>query len=67
MASAVDLAVAARIAAAKARVARQQADRATRARRRRYGLAARHAAKLAHLDARDQEAADGQPQPAGRQ
>lgn len=51
MPSAVELAVAARIAAARARVARQRADRAARGRHRAYGVAARHAAKLAHQDA----------------
>lgn len=51
MPSAVEQAVQARIAAARARIARQQADRATRARRRAYGLRQRHAAKLRHQDA----------------
>lgn len=51
--SAVEEAVAARIAAARARIARQRAERATRGRRRAYGLVQRHAAKLRHLDARD--------------
>lgn len=45
--SAVEQAVQQRIAAARARTARQQQDRQTRARRRTYGLRQRHAAKLA--------------------
>jgi hypothetical protein len=56
--SAVELAVQQRIAAARARVARQAADRATRARRRAYGVAQRHAAKLAHQDAKGVATAD---------
>jgi hypothetical protein len=52
MASAVEEAVQQRIAAARARVARRRADRATRARHRAYGVAQRHAAKLAHQDAK---------------
>lgn len=48
--SAVEEAVQARIEAARARVARERADRAARGRRRGHGLAARHAAKLAHQD-----------------
>jgi hypothetical protein len=59
--SAVEQAVQQRIAAARARVARQRADRATRARRRTYGVAQRHAAKLAHLDS--VTPADGTPDP----
>jgi hypothetical protein len=51
MASAVEQSVQQRIAAARARVARRRADRATRTRRRAYGVAQRHAAKLAHQDA----------------
>jgi hypothetical protein len=47
MPSAVDLAVAARIEAVRRRMARQRADRATRGRRRTYGVAQRHATKLA--------------------
>jgi uncharacterized protein with PIN domain len=58
--SAVDFAVQQRIDAARARIARQQQDRAVRARRRAYGLVRRHAAKLAHLDALDIRAADAQ-------
>ncbi|MFE7387235.1 hypothetical protein [Streptomyces sp. NPDC057582] len=52
-ASAVEQAVAARIAAAVARREQQRSDRAARARRRAYGLAQRHAAKLRRLDDRD--------------
>jgi hypothetical protein len=59
--SAVEEAVQQRIAAARARVARRRADRATRARRRTYGVAQRHAAKLAHLDSL--RTADGTPDP----
>jgi hypothetical protein len=59
--SAVEEAVQQRIAAARARVARRRADRATRARRRAYGVAQRHAAKLTHLDSL--RTADGTPDP----
>lgn len=62
MPSAVDLAVQQRIAAARARIARQRAERATRGRRRAYGLAARHAAKLRHLDAVGQTGPTTDPQ-----
>lgn len=51
----------ARIAAARARIARQTADRANRRRRRAHGLAQRHAAKLAR-----QHAADPDPQETDR-
>lgn len=59
--SAVEQAVQQRIAAARARIARQQQDRQTRARRRTYGLRQRHAAKLAHLDS--VSPAEGTPDP----
>lgn len=62
MPSAVDLAVQQRIDAVRARVARQQAERATRGRRRAYGLVQRHAAKLRHLDDRDAIEATTDPQ-----
>jgi hypothetical protein len=58
----VEEAVQARIAAARARIARQQQDRATRRHRRTYGLAARHAAKLRHLDAVGQTGPTTDPQ-----
>ncbi|MDT0382403.1 hypothetical protein RM572_26950 [Streptomyces sp. DSM 42041] len=52
MGSHVDDAIRARIAAAQARRAQQQADRAAFVERRRHGLATRHARKLRHLAAR---------------
>lgn len=54
MPSAVDLAVQARIAAARARIARQQAERATRTAARRAGVDARNRRKAAYLAAREQ-------------
>lgn len=65
MPSAVDEAVAARIAAARARIARQQAERATRGRRRTYGLVARHADKLARDDVSTTHPTDPQETPHG--
>lgn len=50
MVSHVEQAIAARIAAARARREQQAADRAARAARRAHGVAARHAAKLRRLD-----------------
>jgi hypothetical protein len=62
-ASHVEQAVAARIAAARARRAKQAAARAAFAERRRHGLAARHRAKLRRLDA-DEPLDDGEQHPA---
>lgn len=54
--SAVDLAVAARIQAAKVRVAAAQQRRTSLAEARKYGLARRHAAKLRALAEAEQRA-----------
>lgn len=56
--SAVDLAVTARIAAAKRRTEDMRRQRAELAEARKAGLARRHAAKLAHLAAAEQRQAD---------
>lgn len=65
MASHVEQTVAARIAAARARIAQQRAERAAFAEARAHGLATRHTAKLRHLAAAEQQPAaadaDGSP------
>lgn len=58
MASHVEQAVAARVAAARARIAQQRAEREAFAANRRRGLTARHSAKLRHLAAVEQQPAD---------
>jgi len=57
MSSHIDQAVAARIAAARARREQAAADRAERAQRRAHGVAARHAAKLRLLAQQSRAAA----------
>ncbi|MFF3897921.1 hypothetical protein ACFYY3_33170 [Streptomyces sp. NPDC001812] len=53
MSSHVEQAIAARIAAVRARREQQAADRAARAEQRAHGVAARHAAKLRRLAEQD--------------